>query len=164
VLDEPKGLILTLKSSNLEKTAVYMKSIKLAAWMIKSGLMGKVEICLARDVEPRIYRTLSRDTGGMVMVRQHVTDFRNWLMIHHRVHASHAKADHGFVSQGLAVHEDLSDTNVAYVWQKVSDIVPARAFIESEDIKSDMRKAGVILPVEIWLGVNLMEVTYDPGY
>ena len=56
---------------------------------------------------------------------------------------------------GASVHRDVEDPSIIIVTHQFKDLAAARAFANSEDLKSAMAKAGVAGPPEFWFAEDI---------
>jgi quinol monooxygenase YgiN len=61
---------------------------------------------------------------------------------------------------GASVHRDASDPNTVIVTHRFRNLDAAKAFADSEELKSAMAKAGVSSPPEIWFCEDVEATPY----
>ncbi|MDZ7291747.1 MAG: antibiotic biosynthesis monooxygenase [candidate division KSB1 bacterium] len=86
-----------------------------------------------------------------MFVRHKVNDYANWK----RAYDEFAPVRKAKGVTAASVHRDANDPNTIIVTHQFRDIGIARAFVNSEDLKSAMMKAGVSGPPEFWFGEDL---------
>ena len=88
-----------------------------------------------------------------MFVRHKVSDYGNWK----RVYDEFAPVRKANGVTGASVHRDASDPNTIIVVHRFRDIETAKAFADSEELKSAMARAGVGGPPEIWFCEDVEE-------
>lgn len=91
-----------------------------------------------------------------MFVRHKVEDYAKWK----RAYDEFAPVRKEKGVQGASVHRDPEDANTLVVVQRFEDLDAARAFGNSQELKSAMAKAGVSGPPTIWLSEDVEETPY----
>lgn len=91
-----------------------------------------------------------------VFVRSRVADFAKWKSIFDQHEA--ARRENGVTAH--SVHRDASDPNVVIVAVRVTDLARARAFMNSDSLRSAMAQAGVQGAPEIWFTEDVEDKRY----
>lgn len=91
-----------------------------------------------------------------IFVKHKVEDYANWK----RVYDDFAPARQEMGVTGASVHRDPDDANTLIVTQEFGDLSAAKAFTDSEELKSAMANAGVAGPPEIWFGEDIERTPY----
>jgi hypothetical protein len=106
---------------------------------------AKTDTTAAVAPAPESVNTIVTTPENMVMVMHKVADFGKWL-------AAFEGHDSVRLASGLhkyVIGRGLMDTNMVLIAMKADDIAKARAFSQSPDLKSTMKKAGVTGPPEM---------------
>jgi quinol monooxygenase YgiN len=91
-----------------------------------------------------------------LFVRHTVSDYGKWK----RVYDDFARVRKEMGVTGASVHRDPNDPNVLVVTHKFKDLDTARAFTDSEELKSAMERSGVSGPPEVWLCEDIEQTPY----
>lgn len=105
----------------------------------------KTDTTAAVTPAPEPASTIVTTPENMVMVMHKVADFGKWL-------AAFEGHDSVRLASGLhkyVIGRGLMDTNMVLIAMKADDFAKARAFSQSPDLKSTMKKAGVTGPPEM---------------
>lgn len=86
-----------------------------------------------------------------MFVRHKVNDYADWK----RVYDEFAPVRKAKGVKAASVHRDANDPNTIIVTHQFKDMNAATAFVNSEDLKSAMMKAGVSAPPEFWFGEDI---------
>jgi len=91
-----------------------------------------------------------------LFVRHTVADYGKWK----RVYDEFASVRKEKGVQGASVHRDPEDANTLVVVHKFKNLDAAKAFVDSQELKSAMANAGVSGPPTIWLSEDVEETPY----
>jgi quinol monooxygenase YgiN len=91
-----------------------------------------------------------------LFVRHTVRDYGKWKKVYDEL--ASMRREQGVT--GASVHRDANDPLVMIVTHQFKDVNAARAFANSEELKSAMAKAGVSGPPEIWFGEDIERTPY----
>jgi quinol monooxygenase YgiN len=91
-----------------------------------------------------------------LFVRHTVRDYGKWKKAYDELAA--VRKEKGVT--GASVHRDANDPLVMIVTHQFKDVNAARAFANSEELKSAMANAGVSGPPEIWFGEDIERTPY----
>jgi quinol monooxygenase YgiN len=91
-----------------------------------------------------------------MFVRHMVSDYGNWKRVYDQF--ASVRKENGVT--GASVHRDANDRNVIIVTHRFKDMNAARAFANSEDLKSAMADAGVTGQPEIWFTEDIEQTPY----
>ena len=81
-----------------------------------------------------------------MFVKHEVNDYGNWK----RVYDEFASTRKELGVSGASVHRDANDPDELTVTHQFKDLNAAKAFANSEELKSTMAKAGVAGAPDIW--------------
>ena len=91
-----------------------------------------------------------------LFVRHTVKDYGNWK----RVYDGFASVRKANGVTGASVYRDANDANTLIVTHQFKDLNSAKAFANSEDLKSTMANAGVSGHPEMWFGEDIESTAY----
>ena len=91
-----------------------------------------------------------------LFVRHTVEDYARWK----RVYDGFAPTRKKMGVTGASVHRDPADANALIVVHHFKDLNAARAFVDSEELRSAMERSGVAGPPTIWLSEDIEETPY----
>jgi quinol monooxygenase YgiN len=91
-----------------------------------------------------------------LFVRHKVGDYAKWK----RVYDGFAPVRKENGVKGASVHRDANDPSLIIVTHQFQDVNAARAFANSEDLKSAMQNAGVIGAPEMWFSEDIERTSY----
>lgn len=91
-----------------------------------------------------------------MFVKHKVSDYGNWK----RVYDEFASTRKEKGVTGASVHRDANDADTLTVTHQFNDLAAARAFADSEELKSAMANAGVSGPPEIWFTEDIEQTPY----
>jgi heme-degrading monooxygenase HmoA len=81
-----------------------------------------------------------------ILVRHKVRDFASWK----KVFDEHGATRKASGSKGGFVFRNGSDKNEVFVLLEWSDLDKAKRFVESQDLKAAMDRAGVLEKPDVW--------------
>lgn len=81
-----------------------------------------------------------------MFVKHNVQNYENWKREYDEF--TSVRKEKGV--KGASVHRLADDSKTLFITHQFKDIDSARAFADSEELKSAMMKAGVSGPPEIW--------------
>ena len=91
-----------------------------------------------------------------MFVRHKVTDYDNWKRAYDEF--ASVRKEKGVTA--ASIHRDADDSNIIIGMHQFKDIGTARDFVNSEELKSAMAKAGVSAPPEFWFGEDIEHTPY----
>jgi quinol monooxygenase YgiN len=91
-----------------------------------------------------------------MFVRHTVEDFGKWKSVYDEFAATRKKMG----VAGASVHRDANDPNTLFVTHEFKDLGAAKAFANSQELKSAMAKAGVNGPPQIWFTKDVERTAY----
>jgi quinol monooxygenase YgiN len=91
-----------------------------------------------------------------MFVRHKVSDYGNWKRVYDEF--ASVRKENGVTR--ASVHRDANDADAIIVTHQFKDINTARAFADSEELKSAMANAGVSGPPEMWFGEDIEQTPY----
>jgi quinol monooxygenase YgiN len=91
-----------------------------------------------------------------MFVRHKVGDYDQWK----RTYDGFASVRKEKGVTGASVHRDANDLHTVIVTHQFDDVAAAKAFANSEELKSAMASAGVNGPPEIWFSEDIEETPY----
>ena len=91
-----------------------------------------------------------------MFIKARVASFDAWKPIFDEKEAARRDA----TVTGHSVHRNSDDPNIVTVAFRVNDLARARAFIESDDMRQTMLRAGIEGPPDIWFADDVEEKTY----
>jgi len=91
-----------------------------------------------------------------MFVRHTVNDYGNWKRAYDEF--APVRKENGVTV--ASVHRDASDPNTVIVTHQFKDLKAAKAFADSEELKSAMANAGVAGPPEIWFAEDVERTSY----
>ena len=86
-----------------------------------------------------------------MFVRHKVNNYGTWKGVYDQFASTRQRKG----VTGASVHRDAEDPSVIVVTHQFKDLAAARAFANSEDLKSTMQKAGVTGQPEIWFAEDI---------
>ncbi len=155
-LKDPLTYILTLKCSDLGKGVEFVRSADFMASMDKAG--GKIPmVWYGLDSKERKYTNQPKMTGGIVIARNEVRNFKFWLDCFYKEDGGkHNHPGRKYKNSNYSIHHLPGEPEVAIVVHEASDVSKAPAFMTSDPMNGEMEATGVI-GLEIWYGINLEE-------
>ncbi len=155
-LNDPLTYILTLKCSDLEKGVDFVRSANFMASMDKAG--GKIPmVWYGLDSKERKYTDQPKMTGGVVIARNEVRDYKFWLDCFYKEDGGkHNHPGRKYKNSNYSIHHLPGEPAVAIVVHEASDVSKAPVFMTSDPMNGEMEATGVI-GLEIWYGINLEE-------
>ena len=91
-----------------------------------------------------------------MFVRHKVDDFGKWK----RVYDGFTPTRKEMGVTGASVHRDANDPNILMVTHQFKSMDAAKAFADSEELKSAMAEAGVSGPPEIWFTEDIEHTSF----
>ena len=91
-----------------------------------------------------------------MFVRHKVDDYGKWK----RAYDDFASVRKAKGVTGASVHRDANDPDVVIVTHQFEDVNAATSFVDSEELKSAMARAGVAGPPEIWFAEDIEQTPY----
>jgi len=91
-----------------------------------------------------------------MFVKHQVEDYNNWKSVYDGIAPFRKKS--GVTS--ASVHRDSDDPNTVIVTHQFRDMNAAKKFVDSEDLKAAMNKAGVSSQPEFWFAEDLEKTPY----
>ncbi len=91
-----------------------------------------------------------------MFIRHRVADFDAWKPVfddHEDIRRQAGTTAH-------SLHRDADDPNVVIVTFRVQDIVRAKEFVASQDLRTAMEKAGVVGQPEFWFTEDVEDKAY----
>ena len=136
VAQDPSTVVIYLPAGDLARLKSFLDSDELKAKMQQAGVEGPPTITL---ITPQEDMTIKDRALPAVIVRHRVADYATWK-----------KAFDGHGSQrvqagiiGHAVNQGVDDPNQVIVYLQAENAGQLKAFVDSEDLKAVMGKAGV---------------------
>lgn len=86
-----------------------------------------------------------------VFVRHKIREYEKWKRIYDELEP--LRKQKGVV--GASVHRDVSDEGVVIVTHRFRDLVTAKAFADSQELRAAVMSAGAISAPEIWYGEDV---------
>ena len=91
-----------------------------------------------------------------LFARHKVSDYGSWKRVYDEF--ASVRKENGVT--GASVHRDANDPDTIIVTHQFRDVNAARAFADSEDLKSAMAKAGVSGRPEMWFAEDIEQTPY----
>jgi len=91
-----------------------------------------------------------------MFVKHKVKDYGGWKRVYDQFAST--RKDKGVT--GASVHRDASDPHTLVVTHQFKNLNAARAFADSEELKSAMAEAGVNGPPEIWFAEDIERTSF----
>jgi quinol monooxygenase YgiN len=91
-----------------------------------------------------------------LFVKHTVTDYGNWKRVYDDL--ASVRKENGVT--GASVHRSAEDPNTLIITHQFKDLNAAKAFANSEELKSAMADAGVQGAPEIWLSSDIERTPY----
>jgi hypothetical protein len=155
-LNDPLTYILTLQCSDLGKGVDFVRSADFMSAMDKAG--GKIPmVWYGLDSKERKYTDQPKMTGGIVIARNEVRDYKFWLDCFYKEDGGkHNHPGRKYKNSNYSIHHLPGEPEVAIVVHEASDVTKAPVFMTSDPMNGEMEATGVI-GLEIWYGINLEE-------
>ena len=163
-LKDSHVVIVMLKCSDLEKGAEFVRSPEFMSAMDKADVQIPV-VWYGVDLtnwgtlklDQRQYANQPQMTGGIVIARNEVRDYKFWLDCFYKEDGGkHNHAGRKYKNSNYTIHHLPGNPEVAIVAHEASDVSKAPVFMVSDAMKGEMEATGVI-GLEIWYGINLEE-------
>jgi hypothetical protein len=155
-LKDSRIVIVTLKCSDLEKDLKFIQSPEFMSAMDKADVQIPL-IWYGLDTTSRQYTNQPKMTGGIVIARNEVRDYKFWLDCFYKEDGGkHNHPGRQYKNTNYSIHHLPGNPEVAIVAHEASDVSKAPAFMASDAMKGEMESTGVI-GLEIWYGINLEE-------
>ena len=143
VMEDPNQLILIEKISDLQKAKDFTTLPDLKDAMANAGVTGSPVFEFADAVRSDDSKI---DIKERVLIKHRVKDFDAWLKVFDS-EGMKTRSENGIIDRGLA--RGSEDPNTVYIVFAISDMMKAKARMNSEDLKAIMTNAGVEGPPEI---------------
>lgn len=137
VVDNPRGVMVWLPTTDKDKAHAYSEDKELKKRMKESGVIGLPRISLVSIVENQQSHDPAAKFGAVVQHR--VKDYDAWKP----VFDEHASIRTGASIVGHAVTQDVANPHMVTVWVQATDLEKLKGFFASKDLKGAMKKAGV---------------------
>src|ERR1700677_2965145 len=155
-LKDSRTIIVTLKCSNLEKDVEFIRSPEFISALDKADTQIPMIWC-GLDRTERQYSDQPKMTGGIVIARNEVRDYKFWLDCFYKEDGGkHNHPGRQYKNSHYSIHPLPGNPEVAIVVHEASDVTKAPSFMVSDAMKGEMEATGVI-GLEIWYGINLEE-------
>ncbi|HTA76569.1 MAG TPA: hypothetical protein VK791_05380 [bacterium] len=163
-LKDSHVVIVTLKCLDLEEGVHFIRSAEFMSAMDKADVQIPV-VWYGVDLtnwgtlklDQRQYSNQPEMTGGIVIARNEVRDYKFWLDCFYKEDGGkHNHPGRKYKNSNYTIHHLPGDPEVAIVAHEASDVSKAPVFMASEAMKGEMEATGVI-GLEIWYGINLEE-------
>ena len=135
--DDPNSVTVFFAVADADKAKAFVTSDEVKAIMAKSGVISAPEYTWVTPVRENI--VWDRQLPAFVATH-HVADFDAWLAGYDA--AEEVRTSRGIIGQ--AVNQSIEDPSLAVVYHQAESFDTLRSFLESEDLKEAMHKAGVI--------------------
>ena len=135
--EDPNNLTLFFAVANTDKAKAFVSSDEIKESMKKAGAISAPEFTWVTPVRENI--VWDRKLPAFV-VTHHVADFDAWL-------AGYDAADEVRRSSGIigdAANRSIDDPSLAVVYHQAESFDTLQSFLESEDLKVAMKRAGVV--------------------
>jgi len=155
-LKDSHMMIETLKCSDLEKGVEFVRSPEFMSAMDKADVQIPM-VWYGLDTTERQYTNQPKMTGGIVIARNEVRDYKFWLDCFYKEDGGkHNHPGRQYKNTHYSIHHLPGNPEVAIVVHEASDVSKAPAFMASDAMKGEMEATSVI-GLEIWYGINLEE-------
>jgi hypothetical protein len=155
-LKDSHTVILTLKCSDLKKGVEFIQSPDFISALDKADTQIPI-IWYGLDTTERQYTNQPKMTGGIVIAKNEVRDYKFWLDCFYKEDGGkHNHPGRHYKNSNYSIHHLPENPEVAIVAHEASDVTKAPAFMTSDAMKGEMEATGVI-GLEIWYGINLEE-------
>jgi hypothetical protein len=149
-------LIVTLRCFDLEKGVEFVRSPDFMSALDKADTQIPT-IWYGLDTTERKYTDRPKMTGGIVIARNEVRDYKFWLDCFYKEDGGkHNHPGRNYKNSNYSIHHLPGNPEVAIVVHEASDVTKAPAFMTSDAMKGEMESTGVV-GLEIWYGINLEE-------
>jgi len=149
-------LIVTLKCSDLEKGIDFVRSPDFMSALDKAGARIPM-VWYGLDTTERKYFGQPKMTGGIVIARNEVRDYKFWLDCFYKEDGGkHNHPGRKYKNSAYSIHHLPGKPETALVVHEASDVSKAPAFMTSDAMNGEMEATGVI-GLEIWYGINIEE-------
>lgn len=91
-----------------------------------------------------------------MFVRHKVGDYDNWKRVYDGI--APVRKQKGVTA--ASVHRDANDVDTIFITHQFKNMDAAKAFANSEELKSAMTKAGVSGSPEFWFSEDIEHTTY----
>ncbi len=140
--DDPNVVSIYMAVSDVDQAKAFAESDDLRDDMQKAGVVSAPEITWMTPVREDI--VWDRELPGFILIHK-VADFDAWLEGYDG--ADELRRAHGIV--GHAVNRMLDDPSVAVVYHQAESFDDLRAFLDSDELRTVMKDAGVISEPEV---------------
>jgi hypothetical protein len=149
-------MIVTLKCSDLKKSVDFVRSPDFMSALDKTDTQIPM-VWYGLDTTERQYTNQPKMTGGIVIARNEVRNYKFWLDCFYKEDGGkHNHPGRQYKNTNYSIHHLPGNPEVAIVAHEASDVTKAPAFMTSNAMKGEMEATGVI-GLEIWYGINLEE-------
>lgn len=135
--DDPNSLTLFFAVADVNLAKAFVSSDEIKESMKKAGAVSVPEFTWVTPVRENI--VWDRELPAFV-VTHHVADFDAWLAGYDA--ADEVRRSNGII--GHAANRSIDDPSLAIVYHQAESFDTLKAFLESEDLKAAMQKAGVV--------------------
>jgi len=155
-LKDSRTIIVTLKCIDLGESVEFVRSSDFMSALDKADTQIPI-VWYGLDTTERKYTAQPKMTGGIVIARNEVRDYKFWLDCFYKEDGGkHNHPGRHYKNSNYSIHHLSGDTAVAIVAHEASDVTKAPAFMTSDAMRGEMEATGVI-GLEIWYGINLEE-------
>ena len=93
-----------------------------------------------------------------LFVKHRVDNYEDWKRVYDDFEPT--RKEMGVIGASVHRDADASDSNLITVTHRFDDLDTARAFADSEELKSAMANAGVSGPPDIWFAEDVEQTAY----
>ncbi|HUO58365.1 MAG TPA: hypothetical protein VMV05_09360 [bacterium] len=155
-LNDRETFIITLKCDRLGEGVDFVRSPEFMASVDKADAQIPM-VWYGLDTTERKYTQQPQMTGGIVIARNEVRDYKFWLDCFYKEDGGkHNHPGRKYKNSNYSIHHLPGKPEIAIVVHEASDVSKAPAFMRSEPMKGEMESTGV-MGLDIWYGVNMQE-------